>query len=1126
MSNFINERYETNRKEIIKRVSQLPIQAELQNIIESAKNYPVSIIEAETWSWKTTQISKICFLNNEEFVKRTHITQPRVLAALLNSERVAIECNYFEKTEKYSLWKLVGYRTGNFDKTSTLTRLLFTTDAQELLRWLINNIHPDYLILDEVHMFSVYTEILLALIKQYIAENYPKLDTHFILMSATLDKNLLINYFKDVLSENQIKYFYVPGRTYNITEHYLPGNKLIETIVRNTKLDSEEQVLVFLPTKKSIYKTITQLKRIFWKNIKEAKISKISIKLNSYFSESLDTLKQHLWDNQIEEVIDIEKLKKFQNLLQTIIKNKVKNISYMFNESQIYVELYEIFCNHNHKNKKLQEIKLDIYSKWVQLLNEIFQEINSIDHLLEDFHKTLSKLYKKLEAYTNIPFQAILKSNLNNHIKNILINKINKINFSDVEGFSFMIKTFLQRSIDRWVNDSLLERNISIALDKFHPCKVYQRFEKEIKIAFNEAINYLISQTKKHTNILFAENWERIIINHIFSASDSLQKIQNPTEKIKIEAIRKTYHNELNNIVETKKAILEKVWKNIYQDNLFEIFEKELSQVIEEINKLLSSEIKILPLHGDLPQQEQEKALKEAKIIVSSPISWVSITPEKVTTIVDSWKERIAYIDEYWVPTLEVVDISKAESDQRKWRAWRVKEGEYYWVNNKKIEDLEKFSKTEIEKWDFARAFLILLAGNKKIENLDFLHKPNPKHIELIKEHLQKIDAIDENWEITEIWKKLTLIPTEPYLARMLYEAEKRNCLWNIIVMWSIIEAKDFLSSQNKTWKKVKFNTHKSSDLFYMYNWYKLLTSTKIENDYIKNQLINIWISKNTLINFNSNDKMLYEVINLWKLGIKEKYLLEIKINIERITKYYKEKNIEISFSNNPEDILLSLLSGFTNNIFECNANNTLYHHKKWKFKPTETSKLKFNKNKEDVFFWPCIKIIDEYGKAKKIALKLSKISKYKLVTYLAQNNKIAFQLQTKLIKNLKSEKRRLKVLVPITNELNMKNTYFHEKDPNFKNYFIRIFMPDFLIEENIFIRNFIEEMNNLAPKWKKFNTKLFKKELSNILEEFYEKIKHKNEKQVKDYLKNNKEIYEKAMEDERLIPFFLSPFI
>jgi len=164
---------------IVDQISSLPILKQLPNITDAIKNNLITIIEAKTWSWKTTQVWKIALLIKKwkwKSFNTVHMTQPRVLAALSNASRISDELLSQTNNHMFTLGKIVWYRTWNFDKTSYNTKLLLTTDAQEVLRQLVSKILPNFLILDEVHTYTVDIEILLALMKQYISEN-PEIQT-------------------------------------------------------------------------------------------------------------------------------------------------------------------------------------------------------------------------------------------------------------------------------------------------------------------------------------------------------------------------------------------------------------------------------------------------------------------------------------------------------------------------------------------------------------------------------------------------------------------------------------------------------------------------------------------------------------------------------------------------------------------------------------------------------------------------------------------------------------------------------------------------------------------------------------------------------------------------------------
>jgi ATP-dependent helicase HrpB len=87
----------------------------------------------------------------------------------------------------------------------------------------------------------------------------------------------------------------------------------------------------------------------------------------------------------------------------------------------------------------------------------------------------------------------------------------------------------------------------------------------------------------------------------------------------------------------------------------------------------------VLPLHGDLPPAEQDRAVTPAdrpKVILSTNVAESSITIDGVTAVIDSGLARSAS-DSPWtgLPRLQVARISKASATQRAGRAARTAPG-------------------------------------------------------------------------------------------------------------------------------------------------------------------------------------------------------------------------------------------------------------------------------------------------------------------------------------------------------------------------------------------------------------------------------------------------------------------
>ncbi|HZY06054.1 MAG TPA: helicase-related protein, partial [Anaeromyxobacteraceae bacterium] len=83
----------------------------------------------------------------------------------------------------------------------------------------------------------------------------------------------------------------------------------------------------------------------------------------------------------------------------------------------------------------------------------------------------------------------------------------------------------------------------------------------------------------------------------------------------------------------------------------------------------------LLPLHGDLPPEEQDRAVRPGprrKVILSTNVAETSVTIEGVTAVVDSGLARVASHSPWsGLPRLEVRKVSRASAAQRAGRAGR-----------------------------------------------------------------------------------------------------------------------------------------------------------------------------------------------------------------------------------------------------------------------------------------------------------------------------------------------------------------------------------------------------------------------------------------------------------------------
>ena len=201
-----------------KQISLLPIYKEKDSIISLLKSQKsnIIIIMGETGSGKTTQVPKIIYKNLPLNNKIICITQPRRVAAISISMRVSEEL-------KSPIGNLVGYSVRFKEKFSQKTKIKYVTDGMLVRECIIDKYLSKYsfIILDEIHERSIYSNILISICKDLII-NKKRNDLKLIIMSATLNPNKYLNYF-NIDNSNLI---IVKGSTYPVQLFNLIKNLL------------------------------------------------------------------------------------------------------------------------------------------------------------------------------------------------------------------------------------------------------------------------------------------------------------------------------------------------------------------------------------------------------------------------------------------------------------------------------------------------------------------------------------------------------------------------------------------------------------------------------------------------------------------------------------------------------------------------------------------------------------------------------------------------------------------------------------------------------------------------------------------------------------------------------------
>lgn len=271
--------------------------------------------------------------------------------------------------------------------------------------------------------------------------------------------------------------------------------------------------------------------------------------------------------------------------------------------------------------------------------------------------------------------------------------------------------------------------------------------------------------------------------------------------------------------------------------------EREIRDTADMLRQRELPNTEVLPLFARLSMAEQRRAFEPhagRRIVLATNVAETSLTVPGIKYVIDPGTARISrYSHRTKVQRLPVEPISQASANQRKGRCGRISEGVCIRLYSEAdFLARPEFTDPEILRTNLASVILRMIAlGLGDVESFPFVEPPDRRQISDGVNLLHELGALEQtqgnNKRLTDMGRKVSELPVDPRLARMVFEAERNGCLHEVLVITSALSIQDPrerpTEHQEAADQKHARFTDKESDFFSFFNLWKYLREQQRE---------------------------------------------------------------------------------------------------------------------------------------------------------------------------------------------------------------------------------------------------------------------------------------------------------